>query len=596
MPFTTNLRFFLWALLAIALATNYAMWSREFPPAPPTPTTVGSAHPAPGNLGNSVPTAPTAGSPGTTPAAPAAGGAPAAGVPAAPAAPAAANGAAAGGAATVAGAVSAANTAALSVTATAPSVNVVTDVLDLQVSLAGGDLTRARLLAYPQQKGVANAPVQLLNSDAATSLFEIQGGLAGTSGETAPTHLARYTSPVRSLRLLPGQNELTLPLTWTDGRGLTVTKTLTLHRGSYVIDISYRIDNAGSKPWSFAEYAQILRYNAPLHRSYFNPSSYAYKGPAIYDGAKFEKLNFEKGGPFDQTVRDGYLAALQPYFVASIVPPMAQTYRYTLQGQGDEFLLKALGPTQTVAAGAMLSVQNRLFVGPKLQSELDQIHPRMDLVADYGRLTFLAKPLFWLLAHVQAGIGNWGFAIIIVTFLLKLLLYPLSETSYRSMAKMKALSPRLTNLRETYKDDKEKLNRAMMDLYKKEKVNPLAGCLPMVIQIPVFFAWYYVLRDSVELRQAPFLFWINDLSARDPWYVLPAIMAAAMFVQTKLNPQVGDPTQQKLMLFMPVAMSATFAFFPAGLVLYYVTNTILGILQQWNINRRFGVASARAKR
>jgi YidC/Oxa1 family membrane protein insertase len=401
---------------------------------------------------------------------------------------------------------------------------------------------------------------------------------------------------VQTLRLMPGQQQLTVPLTWTDGHGLTVTKTLTLHRGSYQIDVAYRVDNAGSGPWSFAQYAQILRYNEPLHRSYFNPSSYAYKGPAIFDGSKFEKLNFQKGEMLDQPVRDGYLAALQPYFVAGIVPPMGESYRYTLQGQGDEFLLKAVGPTQVVPAGATTTVRNRLFVGPKLQSQLDLVHPRMDLVADYGRLTFLSKPLFWLLEHVQAGIGNWGVAIIIVTFLLKLLLYPLSETSYRSMAKMKALAPRLTNLRETYKDDKEKLNRAMMELYKKEKVNPLAGCLPMVIQIPVFFAWYYVLRDSVELRQAPFLFWINDLSARDPWYVLPAIMAAAMFVQTKLNPQVGDPMQQKLMLFMPVAMSATFAFFPAGLVLYYVTNTILGILQQWNINRRFGAVSAHAKR
>jgi len=581
MSFATNIRFFLWALLAIALAMNYEMWSREFPPLPPGSTSTTQS--APANLGNS---APTVGAPSTAPAAPAAAAAPAASKARVAGARAAAG----------SGSVAAANTAALSATATAPSVSVVTDVLKLQVSLVGGDLTRAQLLAYPQEKGSANVPVQLLNTGSAMSLFELQGGLAGTHGEAAPTHLARYSSPVQTLRLMPGQDQLTLPLTWTDGKGLTVTKTLTLHRGSYEIGVAYRIDNASGKPWSFAQYAQILRYNTPLHRSYFNPSSYAYKGPAIFDGSKFEKLNFDKGPALDQPVYDGYLAALQPYFVASIVPPMMQTYQYTLQGQGDEFLLKAVGPTQVVPSGATTTVRIRLFVGPKLQSQLDLVHPRMDLVADYGRLTFLSKPLFWLLAHVQAGIGNWGFAIIIVTFLLKLLLYPLSETSYRSMAKMKALSPRLTNLRATYKDDKEKLNRAMMELYKKEKVNPLAGCLPMVVQIPVFFAWYYVLRDSVELRQAPFLFWITDLSARDPWFVLPAIMAVAMFVQTKLNPQVGDPMQQKLMLFMPVAMSATFAFFPAGLVLYYVTNTILGILQQWNINRRFGTLPAHAKR
>ncbi len=597
MPSSINIRYFLWALLAIALLVNYQMWTREFPPSPPGAASASSAsQAAPANLGGSAPTVGAAATPaGSGPAATgAASSAPttnaAAGsgtVAAAAASPASSTGT---------GSVAAANTAALSVTATAPSVNIVTDVLDLQVSLVGGDLTRAALLAYRQQKSGPPVPVRLLNTDSATSLFELQGGLAGTNGESAPTHLARYTSAVQSLRLMPGQDQLTVPLTWTDGHGLTVTKTLTLHRGSYAIGVSYRVDNASGKPWSFAQYSQILRYDTPLHRSYFNPSSYAYKGPAIFDGSKFEKIGYQKGPLLDQPVRDGYLAALQPYFVASIVPPMQQTYRYTIQGEGVEFLLKAVGPTEIVPAGHTTSVRNTLFVGPKLQSQLDLVHPRMDLVADYGRLTFLAKPLFWLLAHVEAGIGNWGFAIIIVTFLLKLLLYPLSETSYRSMAKMKALSPRLTNLRETFKDDKEKLNRAMMELYKKEKVNPLAGCLPMVIQIPVFFAWYYVLRDSVELRQAPFLFWINDLSARDPFYVLPLIMAVAMYVQTKLNPQVGDPTQQKLMMFMPVAMSATFAFFPAGLVLYYVTNTILGVLQQLNINRRFGTATPHAKR
>jgi YidC/Oxa1 family membrane protein insertase len=209
----------------------------------------------------------------------------------------------------------------------------------------------------------------------------------------------------------------------------------------------------------------------------------------------------------------------------------------------------------------------------------------------------LAKPLFWLLETVQRGIGNWGFSIIIATLLIKLILYPLSETSYRSMAKMKALSPRLNALRETYKDDREKLARAQMELYKKEKINPLAGCLPMLVQVPVFFAWYWVLRDSVEMRQAPFILWVNDLSARDPWFVLPALMAVAMFIQTKyFSAPATDPTQQRVMMFMPLAMSATFAFFPAGLVLYYITNTVLGILQQWSINRRVEAAESRLKR
>jgi len=566
MSFTANVRVFLWALFGVALLLNYEMWSHDYGPiAPATPT--GHAAPAP-TLGNSEPTAGVA---TTLPAG------------------------ASGAAAPAAGTVTAADTAALTA-ATAGSVRVITDVLDLQVSRVGGDLTSAELLSYPQAKDTPNVPVRLLEAASPTSLFEVQGGLAGTSGETAPTHLALYAAPVSELKLMAGQEQLTLPLTWTDGRGLTVTKTLTFHRDSYQIGVNYRIDNATGSPWSFAPYAQILRYNTPMQRSYFNPGSYAYKGPAIFDGSKFEKLNFQKGERLDQPVRGGYLAALQPYFVAVIVPPAGLTYQYTLQGQGEEFLLKGLGPTEVVAPGETRSVSESLFVGPKLQSRLDLVHPRLDLVADYGRLTFLAKPLFWLLERVHSLFGNWGFAIIIVTLLIKLLLYPLSETSYRSMAKMKALGPRMTNLRETYKDDREKQNRAVMELYKREKVNPVAGCLPMIVQIPVFFAWYWVLRDSVELRQAPFIFWINDLSARDPYFVLPLIMAGAMFVQTKLNPPVGDAMQQKLMMFMPIAMSATFAFFPAGLVLYYVMNTLLGLLQQWNINRRVGMATARAKR
>ncbi len=587
--FSTNLRFVLWALFVMALLVNYQMWTREFPapvrpaPAPSVGSSAGtSATAPPPSLGSS---APTANAPAGGPAAGSTGAAASSAAPATVGAPATA----------ASGSLANAGSAAVSAETNAPSVQLHTDVLDLTVSLIGGDVTGARLLAYPQQKSQPNDPVQLLQTG--SPVFEVQGGLAGTDGEAAPTHLARYTSAAHDLTLAPGQNTLSLPLTWSDGQGVTVTKTITLHRGSYVIDVSYHVDNASGAAWSFAPYAQILRYNVPPHHSYFNPSSYAYKGPAYYDGKRFEKINFQKGPMLDIPVRDGYLAALEPYFVAAVLPPSDQSFQYTAQSQGDEFLLKAVGPTQAVAAGGMASVSDRLFVGPKLQSRLDMIHPGLALVADYGAFTILAKPLFQLLELVERLFGNWGWAIIFVTFLIKLVLYPLSETSYRSMAKMKTLAPRLSSLRETYKDDKEKLNRAMMDLYKREKINPLAGCLPMIVQVPVFFAWYYVLRDSVELRQAPFLLWINDLSARDPYYILPAFMAAVMFVQTKyFNPPQADPTQQKLMMFMPVAMSATFAFFPAGLVLYYVTNTVLGVLQQWNINRRAQVIASRARR
>ena len=367
-------------------------------------------------------------------------------------------------------------------------------------------------------------------------------------------------------------------------------------RGSYQIGLEYAIANASAAAWTYAPYTQLRRYNPPVERSMFNTDSYAFKGPAYYDGAKYQKLKMtDKDTALDRQISGGWLAALQHHFVAAVVPPAGESWHYKLTVRGNEFLLAATGPSRNVAPGGSASVKESLFVGPKLQSQLEAAGPKLDLVADYGMLTTLARPLFWLLDKVHALVGNWGFTIIIVTFLLKLLFYPLSEASGKSMARMKTLGPRLKNLQELYKDDREKLGRATMEMYRKEKVNPLAGCLPMVIQIPVFLAFYWVLLESVEMRQAPFLGWLNDLSARDPLYILPAIMAGAMFVQYKLNPQMGDPVQQKVFMIMPLAMSVTFAFFPSGLVLYWVTNTILSILQQWNINRRIAAQAAKAR-
>jgi YidC/Oxa1 family membrane protein insertase len=568
MPTTVNLRLALWALLGMALFLNYQMWSHDYTEVVAPALSGANASPAL-PLDSTVPSAtlPTGTPPAASVAAPAA--------------------------AASAGTDSA--HALVADTPLAPSVHVLTDVLDAEVSLAGGELRRVDLLAYPAAKNTPDVPVRLLNRDGADSLFVLQTGLAPLNDENAPTHQALYSAAVHELRLAPGQDEIKLPLSWNDGHGVNVTKTLTFHRGQYQIGLDYQIQNGTSAPWSFASYAQILRYNAPVERSYFRPDSYSFKGPAIYDGLKYQKLDIQKNAVLDQSISNGWLAALQHHFVAAIVPPADAAYRYRLQVQGNEFLLKAQGPTEVVAPGASATTHETLFVGPKIQSQLDAAQSHLDLVADYGTLRIIATPLFWLLNRVHSLVGNWGFAIIIVTMLLKLLFYPLAEASGRSMAKMKALAPRLTVLRETYKDDREKLNRGMMELYKREKVNPVAGCLPMLIQIPVFLAFYWVLRDSVELRQAPFMLWINDLSAKDPFYVLPAIMAAAMFIQYKINPQVGDPAQQKIFMIMPLAMSVTFAFFPAGLVLYWVTNTILSILQQWNINRRIE-AAIRARR
>jgi YidC/Oxa1 family membrane protein insertase len=584
---TVNLRTFLWLLLAAALFLNLTQWQRDYPAASPPPPSA------------AAPTAPLDSAPTPAPAAPGASAAkpadsasvvaPAAGAPAG--APAGASaGAATGASDTLANA-----TAGAAAVAAAGKVRVVTDVLDVDISLAGGELSRADLPRYPLQKDQPDVPVRLLNRDSADSLYVLQSGLEGAGGASAPTHQAMYTAQVSDVRLQSGQDEVSVPLTWTDGHGVTVTKTFTFHRGEYVIGMVYRVVNDGDTAWSFAPYTQILRNNPPVESSMFHVETYSFKGPAFYDGNKYAKVNFNKGATLDQNVTGGWIAALQYHFVAAAVPASDAAYHFQLRKQGTEFLLSALGPSQSAAPKATVTVAETLFVGPKLQKQLDLAGPNLDLVTDYGSLRILAQPLFWLLDHVHTLIGNWGFTIILVTILLKMLFYPLSEASGRSMAKMKGLQPRMAHLRETYQDDREKLNRAMMELYQREKINPLAGCLPMLIQFPVLLAFYWVLRDSVEMRQAPFIFWIHDLSSRDPYFILPALMAAANFLQFKLNPQMGDPAQQKVMMFMPIVMSVMFAFFPAGLVLYWVTNTVLSIAQQWHINKRIAQSAAKAR-
>ncbi|NJO13164.1 MAG: membrane protein insertase YidC [Gammaproteobacteria bacterium] len=310
---------------------------------------------------------------------------------------------------------------------------------------------------------------------------------------------------------------------------------------------------------------------------------------------RYQKLDIEddEDQAFQGTVTNGWIAGMQHHFVAAAVPARDQAYAYRLQVNGRQFLLSAVGPTQTVEPGSTVTLSETLFIGPKLQKDLEKLHPELDRTADYGMLTIIAKPLFTLLGWVHGVVGNWGWAIIIVTFLIKLVFYPLSEASGRSMAKMRALAPRIKNIQERYKDDKEQLGRQMMELYKREKINPVAGCLPILIQIPVFLAFYWVLLESVEMRQAPFVLWINDLSARDPIFILPILMGVAMFGQYKLNPAPPDPIQAKVFMFMPVIMTVMFAWFPAGLVLYWLTNTLLSIAQQWRINR---VVEAQQKR
>jgi YidC/Oxa1 family membrane protein insertase len=565
-----NPRVLVWLAFAAIVVLNYQAWVHDYgapdKSAATSPATASGAHETGGGLDTAVPqtfSTDTTAAPGTPPAGNAAA---ASALRAEPAVPAASG---------------------------APHVHVRTDVLDMDIGLQGGTLQKADLLRYPKVKG-GSEPVRLMNEDSEESLYLLKSGLAGP-GEAHPTQFATFTSATLDYDL-GNTGQLRVPLTWTDGQGVTVTKTFTFRRGDYRIGLLYSVDNRSSAPWQAAIYAQILRYDPPSARSmFFNVEGNAFHGPAIYDGAKYRKLKIDS--PEDAhlalEVRNGWLAALQHHFVSAIVPAADTTNRITLSAQGRQFQLATTGPLRTIAPDTTATFEETLFVGPKLQADLETAGPRLELVADYGVLTIIARPLFWLLGKVYALFGNWGVAIIVVTFLLKLVFYPLSEASGRSMAKMKTLSPRIKNLQETYKDDKEKLGRAMMELYKREKINPVAGCLPIIIQIPVFLAFYWVLLESVEMRQAPFFGWINDLSSRDPWFILPIIMAGAMLVQYKLNPTPPDPIQAKVFMIMPLVMSVTFAFFPAGLVLYWVTNTLLSIAQQWNINRRIGAAQAK---
>lgn len=564
-----NQRLFLWAIFGLILWLCYEAWQRDYHPQQPASASAvqqtgapSPAVPAADALDKIVPA--PASPPAQTPA-------PAAQQPTSPPAT----------AATGEIAVAATETGAQ------PKVHVRTDVLDVDIGLIGGTLRRAELPLYPLQKTHGDVPVRLFD-DNPEHPYLLKSGLSSGDATPQPNHLATFSAAAQDYRLAEGQKEISIPLTWTSEQGLKVTKTFTFHRGSYTIDLDYTVDNQTGAPWKGVSYIQFLRQQPHVERSMFNVETYAFKGPAMWDGARYKKLKIEdeEDSRMSQDVTNGWIASMQHHFVVAAIPPAGQQYHFQLNVRDQTFLLSATSPTRTVNAGEQQHFTEKLFVGPKLQNQLAGTGPELDRTADYGHLHLIAKPLFAVLDWVHRVVHNWGVTIIIVTFLLKLLFYPLSEASGRSMAKMRLLAPRIKNLQERYKDNREQLGRAMMDIYKREKINPLAGCLPMLVQIPVFLAFYWVLLESVEMRQAPFMLWINDLSSRDPYFILPLLMGAAMFGQFKLNPAPPDPVQAKIFMIMPIAMTAMFAFFPSGLVLYWLTNTLLSIAQQWNINRR----------
>jgi len=471
----------------------------------------------------------------------------------------------------------------------AASIQVKTDVLDLQLSTAGGTLTSAKLSKYPVAKDRPEEKINLLSGEPDT-LAVIQSGLLSRGGVADANHQVIFDASKTSFDL-GSSDQLVVPLTWSNEAGVTFTKTYTLTRSSYIVQLQQSVSNNSDAPWQGTEYVQLDRRIKEQERSMFDVDSYSYDGPIIYDGEKAEKLKRDDlldDGAYKYDSDAGWFGAIQHHFVTAIVPQpgIQQSYQTVLSNESDPTALaRAIGTVVTVAPGQTHAFETTLFLGPKMQAQLEEIDKSLKLTVDYGWLTILSQPLFAVLSFVFGIVGNWGVAIIIVTILIKLVFYKLTESSGRSMAKMRNLQPRIKAMQERYKDDKPAQSQAMMDLYKTEKVNPAAGCLPILIQMPFFLAFYWVLLESVEMRQAPFALWITDLSVRDPFFILPLIMGAAMFFQQKLNPQVGDPIQIKVMQIMPIMFTAFFAFFPSGLVLYWVTNTLLSIAQQWKINK-----------
>jgi YidC/Oxa1 family membrane protein insertase len=464
-------------------------------------------------------------------------------------------------------------------------IRVQTDVLDLRIASQGGDLVRADLLQYPVNKDMPEPVVRLLN-ESGPERWVFETGVRSAVGGAEPNHLATFRSATNEYALAPGQDELVVTLDWVGEGPISARKTYTFRRGRYDIELTLTVAPTAGGSWRGAPYVQMERVHVPVERSMLSVDSYSFKGPVLYDGDQFEKIDFEDlaRAPETQSVQGGWFAAIQHHFLAAAVPPGDTVFRYDAATRGSAFSLSSIGPVADVSAAAPLNATFTLFVGPKLQEQLQSVGAELERTVDYGITTPLAQPLFFVLDWVHGWVNNWGFAIILVTILIKLVFYKLTAMSGRSMAKMRKIAPRMKALQERYKDDRQALSQAMMDLYKKEKVNPAAGCLPILIQMPFFFAFYWMLVESVEMRQAPFALWIQDLSARDPFFVLPALMAAAMFFQTRLSPAPPDPVQARMMQIMPLVFAAFLIVFPAGLVLYQLTNTVLSILQQWRIN------------
>jgi YidC/Oxa1 family membrane protein insertase len=464
------------------------------------------------------------------------------------------------------------------------------DVLRLHLDAKGSSVLAADLLAYARDTEPGSPPVQLLSQDPA-HFFVAQTGWVSAQGE-APSHQAAFVPEGGSRELAEGADSVELPFVW-NGDGISIRRTYRLERGSYVVTVRDEVSNAGATPWRGNVYHQLQRVPPPSKGGGLtNPEAYSFVGAAWYSPQdKFEKLAFDDFAdePLSKDVTGGWAAMAQHYFVTAWVPQDTDAAKYSTAVLRGRYLIRTLGPGVDVAPGAQVHSDTRLFVGPKLKHHLDATAPGLDLTLDYGVFTIFAKPLHWLLSWLHQLTGNWGWAIVLLVVLIKGALFKLSEAQYKSFAKMRRVQPRIEALKERYGEDRQKFQQAMMELYKKEKINPMGGCLPILVQIPIFIALYWVLLEAVELRHAPWIGWIQNLTAPDPWFVLPALNLLTMWLTQKLSPTPGmDPLQKKMMQIMPLVFGVMFAFFPAGLVLYWATNGALGLLQQWIITKRHG--------
>jgi YidC/Oxa1 family membrane protein insertase len=483
-------------------------------------------------------------------------------------------------------------------------IKVKTDVFALEIDPEGGTLQNLDLLHYPHEKEntyVIKAyaligmkaperdlsPIRLFDSNPEHMFLAQSGLVASGDSATAPDHHAVYSSEKTVYQLQDGQDQISIPLTWISQQGLRITKTITFKRGSYEVDVTHKVSNQSSKPWTGRQYNQLLRVE---HSDKSNNNFIrTFSGGVIYtDKDKFQKVKFEDmaDGNLDVTAQGGWTGFIQHYFASAWIPPADQENHFYTKALNDaRYVIGSYSQDVNVLPDSEGLFKAQMFVGPKIQPVMEAIAPGLELTVDYSWLTIIAKPIYWLLNKIYAYVGNWGLAILGVTLIIKGLFFKLSKASFQSMAKMRKIQPRLKDLQERYADDRQKFNTEMMAMYKREKVNPLGGCLPIMVQIPVFISLYWVLIETVELRQADFALWIQDLSAQDPFYLLPILYGITMKIQQSLNPAPIDPLQAQVMKMFPIVFTVFFLFFPSGLVLYWICNNSLSIIQQWYITK-----------